>query len=118
MFHVKHFGTIDGLGKRTFGAWGAVQFWDLAHAQCCDSVYLFPIVFLVACHYTHWNEKSRQKILDGQGMVDANVQIRHFLRALYLDLASIPQEAIFAALQNFSSEFQPLTQIKELARFV
>jgi hypothetical protein len=29
MFHVKHFGTIDGLYNRTFAARGEVRFWDL-----------------------------------------------------------------------------------------
>jgi len=39
MFHVKHFGTIDGLRKRTFGARGMMQSRDLEQAKECDRVY-------------------------------------------------------------------------------
>jgi ApeA N-terminal domain 1 len=67
-------------------------------------------------YYTHWPEELHQKVLDGQGMVDANVRIRHFLRALYLDLACIPQEAILAALGNASSESQHLSQVNAMDR--
>ena len=39
MFHVKHFGTIDGLGKSTFARRGAVRSSDLAQAKDCDKVH-------------------------------------------------------------------------------
>jgi hypothetical protein len=67
-------------------------------------------------YYTHWDEKLRQNVLDGQGMVDANVRIRHFLRALYLDLAGIPQEAILRALNSHSDGSQHLLQINAMDR--
>lgn len=62
-------------------------------------------------YYTHWDEKLRPKILDGQRMVYANVRMRHFLRALYLDLVGIPQDAIRRALGNTSGDSQYLLQI-------
>lgn len=62
-------------------------------------------------YYSHWGQKLKPGILDGQGIVDANVRIRHFLRALYLDLAGVPQEAILAALQGTNSDSQHLLQI-------
>jgi ApeA N-terminal domain 1 len=68
-------------------------------------------------YYTHWSEQSRQKVLDGQGMLDANVRIRHFLRALYLDIAGIPQAAILEALGNASSESQRLSQVNARDRW-
>ncbi|TPV97841.1 MAG: hypothetical protein USCAAHI_02745 [Beijerinckiaceae bacterium] len=40
MFHVKRFGTIDGLRKRTSGRRAAIRSGDLAQAQECDRVYL------------------------------------------------------------------------------
>jgi len=49
-------------------------------------------------------------------MVDANVRIRHFLRALYLDLAGIPQEAILRALNGHSDGSQHLLQINAMNR--
>jgi hypothetical protein len=39
VFHVKHFGTIDGLGKRTFAARWTVRSWDLGQAESCDRVH-------------------------------------------------------------------------------
>jgi hypothetical protein len=35
MFHVKRFGLIDGLRKRTFARGGAVRSWDLGQAKEC-----------------------------------------------------------------------------------
>lgn len=67
-------------------------------------------------YYTHWDEQSCQNVLDGQGMLDANVRIRHFLRALYLDLAGIPQSAILRALNGNSEESQHLLQINAMHR--
>lgn len=44
MLRVKHFGKIDGLGKRTFAARGMVQSRDLARTEDCDEVHagVFP----------------------------------------------------------------------------
>jgi hypothetical protein len=41
MFHAKHFGTIDGLGKRTLGARGMIQSRDLERAMECGKSYHF-----------------------------------------------------------------------------
>jgi hypothetical protein len=62
-------------------------------------------------YYTHWDEELRKDLLDNQDMVHANVRLRHLLRALYLDLAGIPQEAIEKALKNASRDSQYLIQI-------
>lgn len=66
--------------------------------------------------YTHWDEPLSPKILDGQGMYYANVRMRHFLRALYLDLMHIPQEAILASLRNASDSSQHLIQLNAAER--
>jgi hypothetical protein len=39
MFHVKHFGTIDGLRKRPFGARATIRIRDLAQAEERGRVY-------------------------------------------------------------------------------
>jgi ApeA N-terminal domain 1 len=62
-------------------------------------------------YYTHWNEASRDSVLDGVEMHRAGVRMRHFLRALYLDFAGVPQEAIARALRNASGECQYLIQL-------
>ena len=66
--------------------------------------------------YSHWDESLSSKILDGQGMYYANVRMRHFLRALYLDLMRIPQEAILASLRNASDSSQHLIQLNAAER--
>src|ERR1700726_4954452 len=65
-------------------------------------------------YYTHWDEELRSNVLDGQGMVYAHLRMRHFLRALYLDLAGVPQSAILEALRNTSIESQYLIQINAM----
>ena len=45
-----------------------------------------------------------------------NQRIRHFLRALYLDLAGVTQEMIFQSLCNYSRESQALAQINAIKR--
>lgn len=62
-------------------------------------------------YYTHWDESSAKSILDGYEMHKANVRMKHFLRALYLELVGIPQDAIFSALTNTSRESQYLIQL-------
>jgi ApeA N-terminal domain 1 len=51
-------------------------------------------------YYTHWDEAERGSVLDGVEMHRAGVRMKHLLRALYLYLVWIPQEAILAALRN------------------
>jgi hypothetical protein len=45
MFHVKHFGTIDGPRNRTFGRRGQIRSEDLAQAENRDRFELFPCGF-------------------------------------------------------------------------
>jgi hypothetical protein len=40
VFHVKRFGTIDGLHNRTFVERGAIRSWYLGQAKECGRVYL------------------------------------------------------------------------------
>ena len=44
-------------------------------------------------YHTHWDEELRGNVLEDQEMYFANVRMRHFLRALYIDLMGIPAEA-------------------------
>lgn len=67
-------------------------------------------------YYTHWDEELRQNVLDGQSMYYANVRMRHFLRALYLQLMGIPQEAIYQSLCNASHTSQHLAQVNAIER--
>ena len=62
-------------------------------------------------YYTHWDEELRSNMLDSQGMFNAHVRLRHFLRVLYLNLMGIPQEAILKSLQNASNSSQHLAQL-------
>jgi hypothetical protein len=62
-------------------------------------------------YYTHWDEVSREKILDNQSMLQAHVRMRHLIRALYFDLVGIPQTAILKVLCNASSDSQYLIQL-------
>ena len=68
-------------------------------------------------YYTRTGTKNLEKnVLDGQGMYYANVRLKHFVRALYLDLMGIPQAAILAALANCSDPSQHLIQINAIER--
>jgi hypothetical protein len=62
-------------------------------------------------YYTHWNEAYRKSMLDGVGMHRAGVRMKHFLRALYLDMAGIPHPSIIKSLGNACSESQYLIQL-------
>ena len=62
-------------------------------------------------YYTHWDETSRESVLDGLSMHLAHVRMRHLIRALFLDLAGIPQGAIAKTLRNTCKESQYLIQI-------
>ncbi len=67
-------------------------------------------------YYTHWDEDSRANVLDGQGMYNANVRMRHLLRALYLNLMGMPKKAIFKSLCNASDSSRHLTQLNAIER--
>lgn len=62
-------------------------------------------------YYTHWDETSRDTVLDGIGMHRAGVRMRHLLRALYLDLVGIPHSAIIKSLGNACGESQYLIHL-------
>ena len=62
-------------------------------------------------YYTHWDDISHKDALDGIDMHHAHVRMRHLLRALYLDLVGIPQEAIGKSLTNSCDESQYLIQL-------
>lgn len=62
-------------------------------------------------YYTHWDEELRDNVLESQGIYNANVRLRHFLRVLYLILMSIPDETILKSLCNTSSSSQHLAQL-------
>lgn len=62
-------------------------------------------------YYTHWDETSRESVLDGIGMHRAGVRMKHLLRALYLDLVGIPHSAIIKSLGNACGESQYLIQL-------
>lgn len=62
-------------------------------------------------YYTHWDETSRESVLDGIGMHRAGVRLKHLLRALYLDLVGIPHSSIIKSLGNACSESQYLIQL-------
>lgn len=62
-------------------------------------------------YYTHWDEASKHIALEGIDMHRAGVRMRHLLRALYLDLAGIPQAAIYKSIQNSCKESQYLIQL-------
>lgn len=62
-------------------------------------------------YYTHWDDASRASILDGPGMHRASTRMKTLLRALYLDLAGVPQSAIEKSLGNTCKESQYLIQL-------
>lgn len=67
-------------------------------------------------YYTHWDESLRTNMLDGAGMHRAGVRLRVLLRALYLDLAGVPQASIERALVGANRECQYLLQLNSAAR--
>ncbi|MFZ6875612.1 HEPN domain-containing protein [Undibacterium sp. Di27W] len=62
-------------------------------------------------YYTHWDDASRNSILDGMDMHRAAVRIRLFLRVLYLRFVGISEAAIQKSLVNASYESQYLIQL-------
>ena len=70
-------------------------------------------------YYTHWDEDSRENVLDGVAMHQAGVRLRLFLRVLYLDFVGIPTAALMGALSGINKEAQYLIQLNnsELRRF-
>jgi hypothetical protein len=62
-------------------------------------------------YHTHWDEELRPNALDGQAMYNANVRMEHFLRALYLLMAGVPQETVLRCLQGSSDTAQQLVHL-------
>ena len=62
---------------------------------------------------THWDESSRSAVLEGIDMHRAIVRMRHLLRALYLDLVSIPQAGIESSGQR-REQSQYLIQLNNM----
>lgn len=67
-------------------------------------------------YLSHWDEELRPQALDGQEMYNANVRMEHFLRALYLLMMGVPQDAILNCLKNSSNTSQQLLQLNIIAR--
>lgn len=62
-------------------------------------------------YYTHWDESTRDNVLDGIDMHRASARLRLMLRSLYLDLIGIPADAVVKALNGACKESQYLIQI-------
>lgn len=85
--------------------------------QILGAVGLFPQSWVeTRNYYTHWDEGSRGSVLDGPAMHRAGVRLKHLLRALYLDVAGVPQAAIQKALGGANRESRYLTQLNNAAR--
>jgi hypothetical protein len=67
-------------------------------------------------YYTHWDEELRANMLDGQGIYNAVVRLRHFLRVSYLMLMGIPDHALLKSLSNRSRSSQHLVQLNMIER--
>lgn len=63
-------------------------------------------------YYTHWDEASRDKVVDNLELHRANLRLKHWLRALYLNHLGIPSDAILASASNAHGDSQYLLQIK------
>ena len=61
--------------------------------------------------FTHWDEQERTEALHGAELYYANVRMRHFLRALYLELMGIPQDTILASLHSTGRVAQQLAAL-------
>ncbi|WP_426336996.1 HEPN domain-containing protein [Pseudoduganella sp. R-31] len=62
-------------------------------------------------YYTHWDDASKNDILDGVELHRASVRMRLLLRVLYLDFLGVQEDAMLAALTDASSEAQYLIQL-------
>ncbi len=66
-------------------------------------------------YFTHWDEASKSMALDGLGMYKAMIRMRHLLRALYLQMAGIPQDALVGCVTNTFRESQRLIHLNNAA---
>jgi hypothetical protein len=67
-------------------------------------------------YYTHWDEGLRPNVFGSQELFHANLRLRHFVRALFLDLMGVSQEAILEGLSGGHRESQHLMQINSAER--
>lgn len=62
-------------------------------------------------YYTHWDEDSRENVLDGVTMHQAGVRLKILLRVLYLDFVGISTDAVMGSLNGLNREVQYLIQL-------
>jgi hypothetical protein len=63
--------------------------------------------------YSHWDPNSKANLLENNELIHANVRMRHFLRALYLHLLQVPEDAIQCGVFGSSDDGRFLTHINE-----
>ena len=63
--------------------------------------------------YSHWDPNSKSNLLENNELIHANVRMRHFLRALYLNLLQVPEDAIQCGVFGSSDDGRFLTHINE-----
>ncbi len=62
-------------------------------------------------YHSHWDEELKPNIVDGQNMYNANIRMKHFIRALYLMFMGVPVATIVKCLSNSSDTSQHLIQL-------
>jgi hypothetical protein len=62
-------------------------------------------------YYSHWDQGSRENLLENEDLDNANLRIRHFVRALYLQLIQVPEDAIKRGVFGSSDDARLLTHI-------
>jgi hypothetical protein len=67
-------------------------------------------------YFTHWDQESREDVLDPLQIHRASARMRLWIRVLYLDLVGIPSEKIEAALDFANKESQYLIQLNSMER--
>jgi hypothetical protein len=67
-------------------------------------------------YFTHWDESLRPGLLDGGELYHTNVRLRHFMRALFLNLMGVSSEAIDKGLAGAHRASQHLMQINDAER--
>lgn len=63
--------------------------------------------------YSHWYPNSKSNLLENNELIHANVRMRHFLTALYLNLLQVPEDAIQCGVFGSSDDGRFLTHINE-----
>ena len=63
--------------------------------------------------YSHWGPNSKANLLEKDDLIHANLRMRHFLRALYLELLQVPEDAIQRGVFGSSNDARLLSQISQ-----